>query len=128
MAPTSTTRAGVCRSSRFTADRASSPNRRLALLARVSNREMAALGPASREQVRAVRSHSERLFLDVIDRGTRLGVFDVAHPWLGLAAIGGMGIRVAEWWDESMGLGVEQVVAAYAGFAVRILTSGPPAG
>ncbi|HET6794673.1 MAG TPA: TetR/AcrR family transcriptional regulator [Acidimicrobiales bacterium] len=94
------------------------------LLARVSNREMAALGPASRERVRAVRSQSEQLFLDVIDRGIRLRVFDVAQPWLGLAAIGGMGIRVAEWWDGSMGLGVEEVVAAYAEFAVRILISG----
>lgn len=115
------------------------------LLARVSNRELAALSPPSQERVLAVRRQSEQLFVDVIERGTRLGVFDVAHPWLGLAAIGGMGIRVAEWWDQTGSPGavragraprsrgqappalqfdVDEVARAYAVFAVRLLTGG----
>ena len=104
------------------------------LLARVSNRELAALSAPSRQQVLDVRRHSEQLFVDVIERGVRLGVFDVAHPWLGLAAIGGMGIRVAEWWEqtgadagpgrpvEPVHFDVEEVARAYALFAVRLLT------
>ena len=70
----------------------------------------------------SVRHHSEQLFLDVIERGTRLGVFDVEQPWLGLAAIGGMGIRVAEWWDPAFGFDVDTVSETYARFAVRLLT------
>lgn len=92
------------------------------LLARVSNRELAALGAYSRDRVLAVRHHSEQLFVDVIERGARLGVFEIDHPWLGLAAIGGMGIRVAEWWDPGLGFDVESVAAEYARFAVRLLT------
>ena len=105
------------------------------LLARVSNRELHALAPASCDRVLGVRHHSERLFLDVIERGIRLGAFDVPHPWLGLAAIGGMGIRVAEWWEEddptieNVGLlrfDVEEVALTYAQFAVRLLTGSLP--
>jgi len=91
------------------------------LLARVSNREMAALAPASRERVLAVRHQSEQLFQDVIERGVRLDVFDVGEPWLAVAAIGAMGIRVAEWWD-AMDFDVDEVARTYADFAVRLLT------
>ena len=95
------------------------------LLARVANRELMALAPASRERVLAVRHHSEQIFLDVIERGMRLEVFNVPHPWLGLAAVGGMGIRVAEWWDPGLGFTVDSVADTYAEFAVRLVTARP---
>lgn len=91
------------------------------LLARICNREMAALGPAKRDQVLTVRRQSEQMFVDVIERGVRLGVFDVPDPWLATAAIGGMGIRVAEWWTEELPFDVGDVVAAYRVFALRLL-------
>lgn len=93
------------------------------LLARVCNRELAALAPESRDRVLSVRHQSEQLFLDVIERGIRLGAFDVPDEWLGLAAIGGMGIRVAEWWDQA-DYAVDDVAATYAEFAVRLLVRG----
>lgn len=94
---------------------------RYPLLARVCNRELAALAPASCESVLRVRRQSEQLFVDVIERGVRLEVFDVPDPWLVVAAIGAMGIRVAEWWDRSLPYKVEDVAAAYCELALRML-------
>jgi len=92
------------------------------LLARVCNRELAALAPESRDKVMTVRHQSEQLILDVIERGIRLDAFDVSDPWLAFAAIGSMGIRVAEWWDQ-VDYAVDDVADAYAEFAVRLLKS-----
>ncbi len=91
------------------------------LLARICNRELAALGEANRDQVLTVRSQSEQIFVDVIERGVRLGGFDVPDSWLATAAIGGMGIRVAEWWGEDLPFDVADVVASYRVFALRLL-------
>lgn len=111
------------------------------LLGRVSNRELAALAPASQERVLTVREHSQQLFAGVIERGVRLGIFDVPDPWLGVAAIGAMGIRVAEWWEtgdmySSVGpergrssppaFAVDDVAHAYSRFAVRLLSGTDP--
>lgn len=94
---------------------------KFALLARICNRELAALGPANRDQVVAVRSQSEQLFIDVINRGVRLGVFSVPDPWLATAAIVAMGLRVAEWWSDDNGYSVDEVAASYKMFALRLL-------
>lgn len=91
------------------------------LLARVSNRELHALSPANATGVVAVRQQSERLFLDVIMRGIDDGTFTVDEPWLAVAAIGGMGIRVAEWFTPESEFSIEQVADNYTGFALRIL-------
>ena len=92
------------------------------LMARVANREMAALSPESRAKILDVRRSSEQLFTDVIGRGLRMGVFHVDDQWLAFAAIGSMGLRVAEWWSDDFGYDVEQVADTYAAFAVRLLT------
>ena len=95
------------------------------LLARVCNREMGSLSPANRDRVGGVRQEAERLILQVVERGVRLGVFDAPEPWLAVAAIGGMGIRVAEWWNPDLGYDAGDVAQNYATFAVRLLTPGP---
>jgi AcrR family transcriptional regulator len=92
------------------------------LLARVANRELQALAPESRARVMDIRNASVRIIQDVIERGIRLDVFHVDDPWLAAAAVGAMGIRVAEWWDIELGYTVERVADAYATFAVRLLT------
>ena len=71
-----------------------------ALLTRVSNRELHALGPANAATVMTVRIDSERVFGQVIDAGIASGAFRVDDAWLAVAAMGAMGIRVAEWWGE----------------------------
>ena len=52
----------------------------------------------------ALRSQSEGLLLDVLDRGRATGDFLVDDMFLALAAIGAMGIRVASWIGSPRGL------------------------
>lgn len=90
------------------------------LLCRLSNRELAALTPTSQERIVAVRHESEQMFHEVIAAGTARGVFSPVDPWLAVAAIGAMGIRVAEWWPTKA-YQPETVARSYAAFAVRLL-------
>jgi AcrR family transcriptional regulator len=92
------------------------------LLTRVSNRELGSLRDEDRREVLAIRLDSERLFLDVIERGHRLGAFHTSDPMLAVAAIGAMGMRVAEWWHPEVGVTVDEVAETYAEFAVKLLT------
>jgi AcrR family transcriptional regulator len=91
------------------------------LLARVCNRELGSIAEEHRADVMAVRVDAERLFLQVIDRGRQLGAFRPESAVLAVAAIGAMGIRVAEWWHPDLGLPAEAVADAYAEFALRMV-------
>lgn len=92
------------------------------LITRVCNRELSALRELARAEVLTIRLDSERMFLDVIERGQRLGAFAPSDPMLAVAAIGAMGIRVAEWWHPDLGVSADEVAEAYAEFAVKLLT------
>jgi AcrR family transcriptional regulator len=92
------------------------------LLTRVCNRELGAVPDDRREAILATRLEAERLFLDVIERGIRLGAFTTPDPMLGVAAIGAMGMRVAEWWSPELDMTVDHVADTYAAFAVKLLT------
>jgi AcrR family transcriptional regulator len=92
------------------------------LLARVCNRELGSLDDEQRTEILAIRLDAERLFFDVIERGHRLGAFQTSEPVLAVAAIGAMGIRVAEWWQPTLGYTEDQVADTYAEFAVRLLS------
>jgi AcrR family transcriptional regulator len=94
---------------------------RYPLLARVANRELHALSPDAAAQVLAVRKTAENLMTDIIRAGATEGAFVVDEPWLAAAMIGGMGIRVAEWWDPALGFAPETVRAAYRDGALRLL-------
>ncbi len=91
-------------------------------LARVTNREMRALTEEQRDTVLLIRTESEQMFLDVIDRGTRLGAFDPADPYLAVLAIGALGVRAAEWWEPGSARTADQIARTYAEYALRILT------
>jgi hypothetical protein len=41
---------------------------------------------------------------------------------LAVAAIGAMGMRVAEWWSPDLEMSIDHVADTYAGFAVKLLT------
>ncbi|HVF31636.1 MAG TPA: TetR/AcrR family transcriptional regulator [Acidimicrobiales bacterium] len=90
-------------------------------LALVANNELRSLGPEAQRTVHAVRGDAEGMLRDIIERGVRLGEFDCPDPWLAMAAIGAIGIRVASWYvaGESP-YSVEQVCDRYAEFALRI--------
>jgi len=92
------------------------------LLTRLCNRELGSLLDEDKSVVLAIRLDANRLFLDVVERGQRLGAFTAVDPMLAVAAIGAMGIRVAEWWRPDVGVSVEEVEQTYATFAVKLLT------
>jgi AcrR family transcriptional regulator len=91
-------------------------------LAKVTNREARALDPEQLDELTVILHDSERVFLDVIERGQRLGVFHVDEPVLALAAIAAMGVRAAESRTLDPSFSPEKVADTYAGFAVKILT------
>jgi AcrR family transcriptional regulator len=92
------------------------------LLARVSNKELHALSPANAERVMAVRLDSERMFLDVVNRGVESGVFTCGDAWLAVAAIAAMGLRLAEWFEPGGSRTVDGVADQYAEFALKLLS------
>ena len=91
------------------------------LLTRVCNKELHALSEANAARVMEVRHDSEHVFLEVVERGVATGCFHCADPWLVVAAIGGMGIRVAEWFDPRGPYAVDDVAGAYAEFTLKML-------
>jgi len=91
------------------------------LLTRVCNRELASLSDEHRDEILTIRLDAERMFLDVIERGQRLGDFGDADPVLAVAAIGAMGMRVADWWHPAVGVSAEELLDTYAAFALRLV-------
>src|SRR4051812_48866333 len=71
-------------------------------LVRVASRENAvALSAEQLEVLLRVRDETVKLMTDVIERGARLGAFDVIDAHLSVIAIGAMGTRAAEWWTPA---------------------------
>lgn len=93
------------------------------MLARVCNRELSALSPTALDEVVTVRRSSEELIEAAVRDGVEAGVFQVPDTWLAVAAIGAMGIRVAEWFGPAAGFTADEVAEAYSGFALRLLGS-----
>jgi len=91
------------------------------MLAVVANNEMHALSPAAAASAVAVRRRSEALLLEVLAMGQQQGVFDVVHLEATAAAIGGMGIRVANWYPApDAGLNASQLADVHASLALRM--------
>ena len=91
------------------------------MLTMVANAELHALSPALGRAALDYRSRSEQLIRDVVVRGTELGVFEPIDAWLALAAIGAMGIRVANWYTDDFETPAERVADIYAEYACRIV-------
>ncbi len=56
----------------------------------------------------------------------KAGVFDVPDIYLALRAIGGMGMRVAFWYEPGCGMTPQHVADTYAEFALRLVGAGKP--
>ena len=95
----------------------------LSMLAVVSNTELHSLSPDMAAPVMATRDSSVQLIQDVVQRGVDLGAFDVPHVWLSVAAIGAIGIRVANWFTSDFDRTAEEVADIYVEFALRIVNS-----
>jgi AcrR family transcriptional regulator len=91
-------------------------------LARVTTREVHALEEPDRIALSALLAETEQKFLDVVERGIRLGEFHVAEPALAVAAIGAMGVRAAERWYAGAPFPPDEVAETYADFAVKMLS------
>ena len=91
------------------------------VLATVCNNELHALPLALVAPALALRTQSERLLQDIVERGVALGEFDPPHVWMTVAAIGGMGIRVAAWYSDDAGFAVDDVADTYAELAIRMV-------
>ena len=94
------------------------------MLAVVSNSELHVLGDELGTATFVLRRQSEELMRDIVERGVATGVFHVADTWLAVAAIGGMGLRVAYWFAPEYNLTAQQVADGYAEFALRLLGVG----
>lgn len=93
------------------------------VLATVCNTELHALPPDLVAPSLALRSQSERLLEEIVERGVSQGVFDPPHVWMTVAAIGGMGIRVAAWYSPDSTYDVDEVATTYADLAIRMVTT-----
>ena len=91
------------------------------MLAIVANAELGALSPELVSGSIRPRSETERLFTGTIDRGIELGRFSTPDAWLAAAAIGGMGLRVANWFGPGARMTADEVADTYVEFALRIL-------
>ncbi|MFL6025066.1 MAG: TetR/AcrR family transcriptional regulator [Marmoricola sp.] len=67
-------------------------------LGTVGHSDLHALSDASLSEVTELRKQTIDLFLDAIERGNESGEFSCARPWLAVAALAGMGIRVSHWY------------------------------
>lgn len=92
-----------------------------AMLAMVANAELHALPPDLLAPAALLRRQSEQLLEAVIQRGVDRGEFHPLQEWLAMAAIGGMGLRVANWFTDDGGITAEEVARVYAAFALRIV-------
>ena len=92
------------------------------VLATVANNELNALAPERAAEIEAIRGDDLRFFMDVIERGVRLGRFTCDDPFLATAVIGAMGIRVAVWFPARSDYTADEVVDRYADFALRLVS------
>lgn len=91
------------------------------MLAVVATAELHALSATRAAPILALRAQSERLLVEVIERGIQQGLFDVPDTHLALRAIGGMGVRVAYWYEPGCGRTPDQVADIFTEFARRIV-------
>ena len=91
-------------------------------MARLTNRELRALSPKHLEAVVAIRTQSERLMVDVIERGVRMGVFATTDPFLDAKALGAMAMRLPEWWTPEAPRTREQIMDRYSAYALKLVS------
>jgi AcrR family transcriptional regulator len=97
-----------------------------AMLAVVANNEMHALSAEAVAPALALRQQSVDLMMDLIRRGVVEGVFHVPHEWVTLAAVSGMGMRVANWYRPDFELTTDEIADVHAELAMRMLVGPTP--
>lgn len=95
------------------------------MMARVSNKELYALTGERQQRIEAIREESRQILVRLIEEGCRAKVFAPEDPWLAAVLIGGMGLRVCEWWTPELGYPAEQVEDMYVDASLRALGIDP---
>lgn len=91
------------------------------MLALLVNHELSSLSEEFISHARELREQSINMVMNIVRDGANNGDFNIGHdPWLAGAAIGAMGMRVANWYSEHHEQPLDAIVAAYQDFACRL--------
>jgi AcrR family transcriptional regulator len=88
--------------------------------------ELRSLTGERRRDVLQLRDHYESLVLGVLEEGVRAGLFNALDPKLSTYAIISQCTNVGIWYRDAGRLGLDEIAAVYANFALRIV-GGPEA-
>ncbi|MDH6293088.1 TetR/AcrR family transcriptional regulator [Rhodococcus opacus] len=91
------------------------------LTARVAEYEMRALTEANRAELQAMRDEYEMLFGQVLERGHRVGSFEIEDTTMCRLAILEMCTGVAHWYRPGGRLGLEEVQRYFVGATCRLI-------
>jgi AcrR family transcriptional regulator len=91
-------------------------------MARLTNRELRALSPQHYQAVVAIRAQSEKLMVDVIERGVRMGTFTTTDPFLDAKALGAMAMRLPEWWSPDSPRTRDEIMDRYSAYALKLVS------
>ncbi|HSX66753.1 TetR/AcrR family transcriptional regulator [Nocardioides sp.] len=89
--------------------------------ARVVNYELAALSPENAGAIRELRRQISAELRSLVERGIADGSFDCPDPRLTATALLSLGIDIARWYRDDLSLAPEELGAAYAAMALRIV-------
>jgi AcrR family transcriptional regulator len=94
---------------------------RYAMVAVVSNGELHSLSAPAATKVIGLRRRVEDLVVGIIDAGVRDGSFAPQDPAITMLAIGGMSLRVANWYPGRFDYSPEELADRYAELILRMV-------
>ncbi|MFE9788288.1 TetR family transcriptional regulator [Nocardia salmonicida] len=89
--------------------------------ARIVNYELSALTPEHYAEILDIRHRIDREIRGLVERGVAAGVFDTASPRMAAVALLSLGIDIARWYRDEGEWSPEDIAAAYADMALRIV-------
>lgn len=91
-----------------------------AMLATVANHELHALPEELAGVTMTLRRQSEQLLIEICERGVAQKKFKTPDVLITAAAIGAMGMRVAQWYHADLGKTVDEIANVHAELALRM--------
>ena len=94
-----------------------------AMLATVANYELHALPEELAGATLSLRKQSEALLFEVCERGVAQKKFKTPDVVITAAAIGAMGMRVAQWYRPELGKSIDEIANVHAELALRMFAA-----
>ena len=85
------------------------------------NYELSALTPEHYAEILDIRHRIDREIRGLVERGVAAGVFDTPSPRMAAVALLSLGIDIARWYRDEGEWSPEDIAAAYADMALRIV-------